>query len=267
MSESLRLGISLRPPYAAQEVATHQEVATGNWQPVEQSIAGFGNPGLLLGALYQPTERLRFGFAYRTKVTIPMTGSTRVALVGPEPANFDTRTSWNVPHMVRLGAAWTALEERFLLSAELRAQFHQEANDEQAFEILTDRGTTLLTLTAPFKWRNVYGGMIGAEYWLTRYLPVRLGFSVARAATPDETVSTFTPPPGVQTALYAGLGLNTETLRVDVGGAYANAEHTVSESAEGCAAGAQVKVGCAGTYGVETYFLGVSFSYQPTTMP
>ena len=65
-------------------------------------------------------------------------------------------------------------------------------------------------------------------------------------------------------ALYGGLGLHTDDFRIDVAGAYANVGATINESAEGCEAGAQIKVGCAGVYGVESFFLGLSFSYQPS---
>ena len=264
INERLSLGMALRIPYANQEVSVHQEVLEDNWQPVRQEISGVGNPGLFLGALYQPTPNLRLGFVYRTKVTIPMTGSTRVAFFGPDPSDFDTRTEWRVPHMLRIGAAWTGLDGRLMLTGEARAQFHHEANDAQEFEILTDTGRTLLTLTAPFEWHNVYGGLFGVEYWLAPSVPVRLGFSFATSATPTHTVTTFTPPPGFQSALYGGLGLHTDDFRIDVAGAYANVGATIDESAEGCEAGAQIKVGCAGVYGVESFFLGLSFSYQPS---
>ncbi len=264
ITEQLSLGMALRIPYANQEVSVHQEVTPDNWQPVRQEISGVGNPGLFLGALYQPTSQLRLGFVYRTKVSIPMTGSTRVAFFGPDPSVFDTRTEWYVPHMMRLGAAWTGLEDRLMLTGEFRVQFHREANDAQDFEILTDAGTTLLTLTAPFEWRNVYGGLFGAEYWLAPSVPIRLGFSFATSATPPQTVTTFTPPPGFQSALYGGLGLHTSDFRIDVAGAYANVGATIDSSAEGCEAGAQVKVGCAGDYGVESFFVGLSISYQPS---
>jgi len=264
INERLSLGMALRIPYANQEVSVHQEVAMDNWQPVEQAISGIGNPGLLLGALYRPHPQLSLGFSYRTKVTIPMDGTTRVALFGPEPSEFDTRTEWRVPHMVRIGAAWRGLEDRLMLTGELRAQFHHESNDAQDFEILTDNGVVLTTLTAPFEWHNVYGALAGAEYWLTPSVPVRIGFSLANAATPEATVTTFTPPPGLHTALYGGVGLHTDDFRIDVAGAYANVGQTISESAEGCRAGAQVKVGCAGDYAVESFFIGLSLSYQPS---
>jgi hypothetical protein len=257
VTDTFRLGLALRLPYAQEAVRAVQEVQPAVYQAVEQDVSGLGIPGVLLGAQWDATPWLSLGFSYRSKVWIDMRGQTTLEVLGT-PTSFPTRTRWSVPHAFRFGAALRALQRRLLLTAELKIQLHQEANKRQVFH-LRDAGPSLGTITADFNWRNVYLLSAGAEFMALPWFALRLGFSGSRSATPRATVTPFTPPPGILIAAYGGLGVRGETVDVDLGFAWGGgAAVQIAENGPNCQPGDRVKYGCSGSYDVNSYFLSIS---------
>ena len=262
INERLQLGLAVRLPYGRLEVSSHQEILPRLYRNAKQSVQGFGRvPGVLIGFQAEPVDGFLLGAVYRSKIRIDMDGTTKVNILGGgRPSVLDTSTEWYVPHMVRLGAAWRGLDDRLLLSAEFRLQFHDEANNDQTFDV---KGFD--DITAPFDWKNVMLYSVGAEYFAHEKVPLRLGFSLGNAATPSSTLTPFTPPPGWQWAISGGFGVWAGPYRFDLGFSWGSGRpHTVAQnSSEGCQPGVRVKYGCAGTYSVDSYFLGVSATFQP----
>ncbi len=257
LSDHLRLGISLRLPYAQEAVRTVQEVLPTVYQPVEQEVSGLGVPGVLLGVQWDAAPWLSLGFSYRSKVWINMSGQTTLDILGTSTA-FPTRTRWNVPHAFRFGAAFHALRERLLLTTELKIQLHREANKRQVFR-LEGAGPDLSTITADFNWRNVYLLSAGAEFMALPWFAIRVGASGGRSATPRSTITPFTPPSGILVAAYGGVGLRSDTVDLDLAFAWGGgAAVNIAENGPNCQPGDRVKYGCSGSYDVNSYFLSLS---------
>lgn len=259
VSDSLRLGLALRLPYAQEAVRAIQEVQPAVYQPVEQDVSGLGIPGVLLGAQWDAAPWLTLGFSYRSKVWINMSGQTRVDLFGTGTvSSIPTTTRWSVPHALRFGAAFHALERRLLMTTELKIQLHHEANKQQVFH-LDGPAPPDDVITAEFNWRNVYLLSAGAELMALPWLAIRLGASGGRSATPRSTVTPFTPPPGLLVAAYGGFGLRSESIDVDLAFAWGGgAAVHLADNLDGCEPGDRVKAGCSGSYDVNSYFLSIS---------
>ncbi|MEM7449093.1 MAG: outer membrane protein transport protein [Myxococcota bacterium] len=263
ISDQLRVGISARLPFARQEVSMHQEILPDLWQPVDQSVRGVGIPGVLLGLQYEPHPRVHLGFVYRSKTYIDMSGTTKFALSSfGNQLSFDTNARWNVPHMIRGGGAFHFLNERLIVTVEGRVQFHREANRRQIFRLPDVPIESLNAINVPFDWKNVYQGLMGAEFWVIPNIALRVGASAGNSATPSSTHSVFTPPPGYQLGAYGGIGLRTDSF--DVGGAFSwgGGRASVSNNhPQNCAENSQLKFGCAGDYRVDSYFFTIGINY------
>jgi len=259
VSDTLRLGLSLRLPYAQEAVRAIQEVQPFVYQPVEQDVSGLGIPGVLVGAQWDATPWLSLGFSYRSKVWINMSGHTRVDLFSTGTVtSIPTTTRWNVPHAFRFGAAAYALQRRLLFTTELKIQLHHEANKEQVFH-LQGPAPPDDEIRADFNWRNVYLLSAGAEFMALPWFAIRLGASGSRSATPRATVTPFTPPPGLLVAAYGGFGLRSQSIDVDLAFAWGGgAAVRLADNLEGCQPGERVKAGCSGSYDVNSYFLSLS---------
>lgn len=283
ITDDLRVGVSLRMPYARMEVDVWQEVSVVNnatvmnssfFTPATQDVSGFGIPGVLLGIQYEPVEGLMLGFAYRSKIYIDMTGKTEVQLFDGAPTlSIPTSTRWYVPHMFRFGVAYRTLADRLLMSAEFKIQMHATANEDLVFELDNPLAPDL---EIPFDWDNVYLTSAGVEFYATENLPLRLGFSIGRGATPQYTTTPFSPPPGILYAFYGGLGWETEHVSVDLGFSWGGGAPAVIGDNPGAGEGevgslcvqtsrdapVPIKAGCPGTYEIDSYFIGLSVTYR-----
>ena len=300
--DNFRVGLALRLPYGAQRVSTHQEITGAllnapfyglGYARVNQSVSGFGTPGVLLGATYDATPTFSLAVAYRSKIRISMSGTTDIALrdsplldnaivrpiVDGLPAigmlvdglvtDIPTKTDWYVPHMFRVGFAKWLLDRRLLVSAELKVQFHKEANKEQVFRMEGAAANIgLAEMRADFDWRNVYLGLFGAEFWATANVPLRVGFTIGNSATPKHTTNAFAPPPGLQVGGYFGSGIRFGKFAVDLGFGYGSGPQYEREALPAgqyyptCQPGQPVKAGCSGVQAVRSYFLSLGATYR-----
>lgn len=270
----LSVGVTLRMPYGRQSVNATQE-AFGLWNQAEQELDGFGVPGVLLGFSYRPIPELNLAASYRSKVWVDMAGITKAMGM-----DIPTTTRWNVPHAVRVGLAYTTWRERLMLAAEFRVQLHGEANQRQRFDL---EGSALVPDTvAEFRWKNVYLGGVAAELRLRPRIPIRVGMTVANSASDPETMTPFSPPPGIMLGVYGGAGVRLGGLEVDFafgwggGPAYRKEANgplctASTEARDGnpprlvVARGGSTLTasgGCAGSYDVDSWFLSLSVTYR-----
>src|SRR5690606_6320338 len=127
----------------------------GSYLHAEQSVDGLGTPGIPFGIHYDPIPALSLSTSYRSNVRVHMEGNAVSAgRAGHSSTNF------YVPHAVRAGFAYRALNDRLRLIGELRVQFHKDANVSQVFDIELDTGLDIQTI-APFNWKNVFIGSLG----------------------------------------------------------------------------------------------------------
>lgn len=272
---NLSLGVALRLPWGRQRVVATQDFPNGNpdrsgtFVTAEQAVDGFGIPGVLAGLTYRPIPALTLAFSYRSQVHVDMTGTTEVPLVPSRPLVFETTTRWYVPHMVRVGAAYRLWHNRLLIGGEFKVQMHARANREQFFDLDSPIANTV----ARFDWKNVYLGTLAMELYATPYLPVRIGATFGRSASVGETLTPFSPPPGLQYGVYGGLGYEFGGYDLDFafgwggGPAYHKTQAgalcaDIDSEARTDPRGRLASGGCAGTYDVDSWFLSLSLSYD-----
>ena len=264
LAPNLSLGASLRIPWAQQTVSAAQE-AFGVFANAEQNVSGVGQPGVLLGLTYRPTRDFSIAAAYRSKVSIEMSGTTDTEVSGT-PLLLQTTTAWQVPHMFRVGVSHTFLQQRLLLAAEFKVQMHSQANQTQVFVSTGDLDNRTV---ADLKWKNAYVGTLGAEFILRRGMPIRLGMTIGRSATNAETMTSFSPPPGVQYGFYGGIGFHAEPMTLDLGiGWGGGPAHQQREASAYCVPESErpraqpgdlvAGGGCPGRYDVDSWFVSVS---------
>ncbi len=176
--DNLRLGLALRFPYGVMIQNTSQDIfgalssePAGNYglgyAQVSSNMKGFGTPGILFGATYDPIDWLTLAVSYRSKVRVHMEGTTDMNLrsneligglldtagglpidwasgllpdLGIQPGdtvnsyvdrlttNIPSSTDWYVAHALELATALHLLDHRLLIATELRMQFSKEAN-------------------------------------------------------------------------------------------------------------------------------------------
>ncbi len=277
VSDWLSLGFSLRLPWGRQQVVAHQDVANSNPDELfigqaEQKLSGFGPPGFLLGVSLHPSPNWTIGLTYRTSTWVDMSGQTTVPPLfdGADAIVIDTRSRWNTPNMFRLGVAYRGRNERLTVSGELRIQLHGQSNREQVFELDSILAPNTRAL---FNWRDVFVGALGGEYWLTRGFALRAGGSVGNSATPPETITPFSPPPGIQFGAYGGFGIRAGIVDIDVAGGWGGGPAFVQESNGALCTDADSRTegrgrnqtltasgGCAGSYKVDSFVISVSAS-------
>lgn len=271
VTDDLRVGLSLRLPWAQQSTASLQEALVGAWRDVDQTVQGFGFPSALVGVQWDVSDAITLGAVYRMRADIHMSGETRTNIgydVQDEVNVIHATTQWRTPHMFRVGVAARLLERRLLLSAEFRAQFHGRVNTEQVFHLSDDSGLVetvgLTEIRAPFNWYNVYYPSIGAQYEFAPNWFARWGMSLGRSATPRTTLSQFTPPPGLQYGLSAGFGGIFGHWAIDFAYQFATGAPTVVDqrNAVNCSRDAPAKSGCDGRYLLDAHSMILSATFN-----
>ncbi len=299
--DDLSLGVALRMPFGFQQVSVTQEVlgalngqngTFGNGHGrVEQSVVGYGSPGVMIGVDYSPIPELSVGAVYRSKVHVDMQGDTDILVdslsiasnplgdlllsaplvsdfVAANTMDIPTQTTWYVPHMFKLGATLRLMDDHLRISLEGRATLNRDANKEQVFTLGGAAAQLgLEEIRVPFDWKNVYHGLLGLEYLASDRVALRAGTSLGNSATPEHTAYPFAPPPGFQYATYAGFGYTYRSLRADVAMGFGGGRRFEREApADGsyydtCRPGQLVKTGCPGEQSVQSGLFALSLAY------
>ncbi len=271
VTEDFHVGLSLRLPWAQQSTTSDQEITPNAWRPVEQTVQGFGAPSLLAGFQWDVNRKLTLGAVYRMRANIRMSGETRVNIgydSQPSVNVVSAETTWRTPHMFRIGAALRLLDDRLLLSAEFRMQFHARVNTVQRFELSDPDGLTaavgLTEISAPFEWYNVWYPSFGGQYQIARNWWARGGWSIGRSATPRTTLSPFTPPPGWQYSFSSGFGARFGRWDIDLAYQFATGAPAVitQRNAVNCSREAAQKSGCDGIYALDAHSMILSATYN-----
>lgn len=275
LHERVSIGVTFRLPWARMDVSATQDVPNGNEDiflgRATQELTGVGIPGVLLGISVRPIDQLTLSAAYRSKVYVNLDGTTKVPL-GMMTLDVDTSSRWYVPHMIRVGAAIRAWRDRFTFSAEFKVQMHNEANEEQFFEL---DNILAPNTRARFEWQNVYLGSIAAELWVAPRIPIRVGLTLGRSASVARTLTPFSPPPGIQLGVYGGFGVRAGPMDIDLGFGWGGgpaynidrdyplcADADARTSGAGAGRTLEASGGCAGSYDVDSYFLSLSATYS-----
>ena len=283
--EGLRLGLALRIPYGNFKAVAFQDIV-GTWAPAEQTVAGFGTPGIFIGAQYDISDVVTIGAAYRSKVRVHMSGRVELpeglgAIAAGIPASLAAETDWFVPHMIRAGVAFHLMDRRLMLSLEGRVQMHATANRNLTFALDNDRegmeggvdpaawrlaqATGLDQFRSNFAWKNVYLLGAAAEYDISDNFHWRFATTWGINATPASTVTPFSPPPSNRSwQIATGFGVDIGHLVIDVGFAAGLGPTAVirTDDVNNCSNRDIVKGGCNGNYSINSWFMGLSGTYR-----
>jgi len=251
--DNLSVGVAWRGAYMMQ--SSKQPFATPLGPlAAEQSLSGFDAKGFEVGAAFAPIPSLKLGFAYRSKMEVSISGSTKVAAPTGE-LSLDTDSSFATPHSFRGGAALSLLDDSLMVAVDLRYLLFKDANESMKMSIDTTALTGSKTSTEqPLHWKNGMAVNVGVEYHLTSMLTGRVGYAYTQSATPADYASPFAVPPGVLHTFHIGAGVGLGAVTVDAGFFFA----LTSASATPVAA-SQAQ---AGTYKLTTMLGAVSASYS-----
>jgi long-chain fatty acid transport protein len=225
ITDQLAIGLEYRISYLMQ----HSEVPLDPTNPALgraiTDMSGLNFLGAHAGVFYRPNERLRFGLVYRSKVTTELTGETETPF-----GTVDVESEFSNPHHFKLGTAYEAIEKKLLLALDFRYLLHGEANKE--IVIRTTEGPPQPPVVQRLDWENAFVAGLGAEYNVSDEVPLRLGYSLTKSATPTDGAGLFFLPPGLVHALHAGAGVRLTSLDIDLGGYYALGAEDVSPNPE-----------------------------------
>lgn len=218
IADGLAVGASYRFTYATQqtEVAVAMpDPSTGAMTPmaVQNDLTGTSFAGLGLGISYAPTSDFNLAATYRSQITAELSGTTTMA-----GQTFETTSKASTPHRLQLEASHQFLDDQLLLAASVKYLFYKSSNHQVDTVMQTPAGPQ--TNSMELNWQNVPGFALGGEYLATQTVPVRLGYSLSKSATPTENASPFAPGPGWTHAVHGGAGLKLESFDVDLGGEY-----------------------------------------------
>jgi long-chain fatty acid transport protein len=213
ITDGLAIAFSWRMTYLAQSSKLFIDDGAGGLMPLEQEMSGMGAAGFSVGIYYRTNEWLQLGLTWRSKISIEMSGDSDIF-----GGTYDTDSEFKAPDSIRLGVALRPIEG-LMVALDLKYLTYSDSNKQLSSTI---KGTPMgdLPSTAPLNWEDVFAGHLGVEYYVTSYLPLRLGYSLSRSATPDKTASFMTTSPGLLHSVHGGLGLVFEKWSVDVGSFY-----------------------------------------------
>jgi long-chain fatty acid transport protein len=222
--DGLSIAFAWRMTYINQTSKLFVPDGAGGFMPLNQGMSGMDAAGFSAGIYYQANDWIQLGMAWRSKISIDMTGESDVF-----GGTFDTESEFKAPDSIRLGVAVKPIEG-LLVALDLKYLTYSDTNKEMTSVI---KGTPMgdQPSTVPLNWEDVFAGHLGVEYYLTSYLPIRLGYSLSKSATPKKTASFMTTSPGLLHSLHGGLGLVFEKWSVDAGAFYVfNTDGQVSET-------------------------------------
>jgi long-chain fatty acid transport protein len=246
LTKEFSVGLEYRISYALQESDVPADPANPALR-AKTEMSGISFLGAHVGVYYRPIEPLRLGASYRSKVTTDLEGdlTTPFGTVG-------IKSEFSSPHQFKVGAAYQLIEKMLLLVLDVRYLLHSEANKELVIE--STEGPPLRQVQR-LDWENAVVAGIGAEFMATETVPLRVGYSLTKSATPKDGPSPFFLPPGLVHTAHVGAGLRLSTLDIDLGAFYAH-------GGEDVAANPGRPDVFPGHYGVDIYAAALSVTYH-----
>jgi long-subunit fatty acid transport protein len=227
--DNLSLGLMWRMTYMTQSVSTPLpankapgaviDTSTGQVVNADVKVTGMNFTGLQVGLFYKPLPSLRLGFSYRAKVTVNGSGTTTTRL-GTSEIVLDTRQGYSNPHSLRAGLAWTGLDDKLMVAADLKYLMYAEAFKELGTTTESASKPASTTYTKAY-WKDSVSVHVGAEYKFGQSWCARLGYSLVTSATnPDYALSYFAPP-GNAHQFLGGVGIKVlDSLNMDIAAGY-----------------------------------------------
>jgi len=178
---------------------------------VDQSMLGAGDGkfsleadgggwGYNLGILVRPFEKLSFGFAFRSKVSVDQKGDAELENIAPALQSLfggtqyktDVETTVDLPEIVSFGIAYkpaTGLTLAFDVEWVKWSRFDQQTLDFKN-EVPAAGFSDILI---DFDWDDQWLIKFGLEYYLTENFALRTGYAFVETPVPDHTLSPANP--------------------------------------------------------------------------
>ena len=227
---------------------TYMNIQASNVDPnagvVTQNLKGADFAAAELGVHFRPSDVLRLGFTYRTKMSISASGNTKMG-----GQNIDTTTTFAQPHAFRLGTAVALLQKRLNLALDLKYLMFSESNKKISTTMQTPAGPLVSNNT--LNWKDAVSVHAGAEYFVAQGVPIRLGYSATTSAVPKESANPFATVPAVIQSISGGAGKQFENWDIDAGLYYSFGESRATPTA-----------GFPGNYRSRSLMLGISGSWK-----
>ncbi len=159
-----------------------------------------GGWGYNLGILVAPFEKLHFGFAFRSKVSVDQKGDAELENIAPalQPVfggsqfKTDVETSVTLPEIVSFGIAWkpaTRLTLAFDVEWVRWSRFNQQIIDFKN-EI---PAAGLSDILVDLDWNDQWLIKFGLEYYLNESFALRTGYAFVETPVPEHTLSPANP--------------------------------------------------------------------------
>jgi long-chain fatty acid transport protein len=203
--------------------------------------------GATLGLMYKPTEKLSFGFTYKTPFTAKLTGKSQVPALAQAglPTEDDSEREATWPMWIATGIAFKP-NEKLTFTADVQYTNWKEMTvipvtfySDLWKSVIGERGNFEL------KWKDAVQLRAGMEYKVSDRLALRAGYYYDPHPSPIETHSILLPEI-TYNWITAGIGYHTERINLDLAVEYGmGKDEYVSDAI------ADPKAGMPGTHGMD----------------
>ena len=195
--------------------------------------------GYNLGVMYTPTEQLKLGLSYRSKLEHEFNNEVK----GPIGGDRSLATDVALPEIVDVSASYAVNERLDLLTS---VQLHRwSAWDETVLDFGAAGGV-------PIKrdWDDVWKLAVGADYQLNSDWRLKAGFSYESSPQDDPSMQWVDVPVGEQYRYSVGASTYWDDILIDVFYEYADFGSVEMERA-----------GVDGTFDGRIHFVGISATF------
>ena len=253
---SEKVGIGIGGIYTTGSVNLQKDI------PVQYDNGDFGNAelqgkasgfGYNIGFYIKATQKLSFGFTYRSQVNMKVkNGEATFTVPSSLATNFPSgkfTSSLPLPQVVTLGAAYEVNDN---LSFALDINYVQwSAYDTLAFDYENNTASLQDTKSAR-NYKNTFAFRAGGSYKVNELIAVRLGLAYALTPVPDGSVTPETPDAN-RINYTAGIGFTPgKHFGIDVSFLFTRLKRTDSNS----------ETNLSGTYITNVIAPGLSLNYN-----
>ncbi|KAB0300894.1 outer membrane beta-barrel protein [Vibrio fortis] len=196
--------------------------------------------GYNLGVIYSPSEQLRLGLSYRSKLEHEFNNDVK----GPIGGDRSLATDVALPEIVDISASYSVNERLDLLTS---IQLHRWSAWD---ETVLDFGSQIGGLPIKRDWDDVWKLAVGADYQLNSDWRLKAGFSYESSPQDDPSMQWVDVPVGEQYRYSVGASTYWDDILIDVFYEYADFGSVEMERA-----------GVDGTFDGRIHFVGISATF------
>ncbi|MEW6506119.1 MAG: outer membrane protein transport protein [Bacteroidota bacterium] len=207
---------------------------------VKINLEGDGDPALAwnLGFLFKPTDKVSFGFSFRSEATLNFAGDLTFTGLPAKPTGFPVghsdlfpngkgKSKLTMPWDMRFGVSLKPMNNLTVNTDLMFVGWESYKQLEADFETNTAVWKDLLS---PKQWKNSFGLKLGAEY-LIKDLALRAGYVYDGSPIPTKYMDPSLPGAN-RNEFTLGIGYQfTKNIRFDAAYQYISFTNDVSDSA------------------------------------